>query len=63
MHELAMHQEHRRRDPLAALATVERALDLLDPRNDSRSQRLAAAFWHRRERLLRKRGAGRRQAS
>jgi uncharacterized protein YprB with RNaseH-like and TPR domain len=63
MHELAMHQEHRRRDPLAALATVERALDLLDPRDDSRSRRLAAAFWHRRERLLRKQETGRRQAS
>jgi uncharacterized protein YprB with RNaseH-like and TPR domain len=54
MHELAMDQEHRRRDPRAALATVERALDLLDGREDTRSQRLAAAFWHRRKRLLRK---------
>jgi len=57
MHELAMHHEHRRRDPEAALAAVDRALDLLDRREDPRSRRLAASFWRRRARLARKLGA------
>lgn len=61
MHELAMQHEHRRRDPEAALAVVDRALDLLERREDQRSRRLANAFWRRRERLLRKQEAARRR--
>jgi uncharacterized protein len=54
LQELAMDHEHRRHDPEGALLMVERALALLDRRDDPRSRRLAAAFWHRRTRLLRR---------
>jgi hypothetical protein len=56
MHELAMHHEHRTRDLEAALQVVDRALDVLDGRDDPRARRLAADFWRRRERLVRKQG-------
>jgi hypothetical protein len=54
MHELAMHYEHRGRDRESALAMVDRALDVLDRREDPRSRRLAEAFCRRRERLVRR---------
>lgn len=56
MHELAIHHEHRTRDLEAALRVVDRALDVLDRRDDPRAQRLLAGFWRRRERLIRKQG-------
>jgi uncharacterized protein YprB with RNaseH-like and TPR domain len=54
LHELAMHHEHRTRDLEAALRAVDRALDALENRDDVRARRLAAGFWRRRERIIRK---------
>jgi hypothetical protein len=51
MLELAMHHEHRTRDLGVALGLVDRALDLLEARDDAASRRLAAGFWRRRKRL------------
>jgi uncharacterized protein YprB with RNaseH-like and TPR domain len=52
LHELALHHEHRTRDLEAAVLAVDRALDLLDRRDDTRARRLAAGFSRRRDRLL-----------
>ena len=52
LHELALHHEHRGHDPETALLAVDRALDILDGREDPRSQRLSRDFWHRRRRLV-----------
>ncbi|HVQ30939.1 MAG TPA: ribonuclease H-like domain-containing protein [Vicinamibacteria bacterium] len=56
MHELAMHHEHRTRDLDAALGVVDRALDVLDGRDDPKARRMAQDFWRRRARLVRKQG-------
>jgi uncharacterized protein len=50
--ELAIHYEHRRRDPRAALAYAQSALERLDGAPHAKT--LAASLSHRRERLRRK---------
>jgi uncharacterized protein YprB with RNaseH-like and TPR domain len=52
--ELAMHHEHRTRDLAAALAAVERGMELVQDGRDVRSWHRAEALRRRRERLLRK---------
>jgi len=56
LRELAVHHEHRRREPGAALEVVDRALRWLEDAvsDDPRGQRLATDFAKRRGRLLRK---------
>jgi len=56
LRELAVHYEHRRREPGAALEVVDRALRWLEDAvsDDPRGQRLATDFAKRRGRLLRK---------
>jgi uncharacterized protein len=54
LRELAMHHEHRRHDPRAALDAVERALRCLPGHDDGPARRAEADLSRRRERLVRK---------